>query len=305
MADLQPQDAPTNGAVSSAATAGETFVPGSKRQRRPSVRLGDIGQQPAAISSEPHLRRGKQWKISSSLVGDHPRHPLPSKDPSKPPSKSRPLTTLGPDDPRDAPDLPLPPFSSCAAVEDRVVLPVDEILEPVGVTIRRGVRDAKARRAVARRARSGWTSKVDEGTDAADLKSSGGEDAGDEGYREFDDLRIEDSESPRAVAGVRVSDSRDIGPATDAVEEDLPSETDGGDWDNQNGRCGSHEDGEIRSWLNRLGLSRYAPVFEIHEVDDEVLPYLTLEDLKDMGINAVGSRRKMYCAIQKLKKGFL
>lgn len=67
------------------------------------------------------------------------------------------------------------------------------------------------------------------------------------------------------------------------------------------GKCG--EDG-VRIWLNGLGLSRYAPVFEIHEVDDEVLPMLTLEDLKDMGINAVGSRRKMYCAIQKLGKGF-
>jgi hypothetical protein len=29
-----------------------------------------------------------------------------------------------------------------------------------------------------------------------------------------------------------------------------------------------------------------------------------LEDLKDMGINAVGSRRKLYSAIQKLRKGF-
>ncbi len=60
----------------------------------------------------------------------------------------------------------------------------------------------------------------------------------------------------------------------------------------------------MRIWLNGLGLSRYAPVFEVHEVDDEVLPMLTLEDLKDMGINAVGSRRKMYCAIRSLGRGF-
>ncbi|KAL0303305.1 UNVERIFIED_CONTAM: hypothetical protein Sradi_6198600 [Sesamum radiatum] len=60
----------------------------------------------------------------------------------------------------------------------------------------------------------------------------------------------------------------------------------------------------VREWLIGLGLVRYAPVFEIHEVDDEVLPMLTLEDLKDMGINAVGSRRKMYSAILKLRKGF-
>lgn len=64
------------------------------------------------------------------------------------------------------------------------------------------------------------------------------------------------------------------------------------------------DDEGVRAWLNRLGLGRYAQVFEIHEVDDEVLPMLTLEDLKDMGINAVGSRRKMYCSIQKLRKGF-
>lgn len=58
----------------------------------------------------------------------------------------------------------------------------------------------------------------------------------------------------------------------------------------------------VRYWLFELGLSRYAPMFEIHEVDDELLPMLTLEDLKDMGISAVGSRKKMYTAIQKLRK---
>lgn len=61
----------------------------------------------------------------------------------------------------------------------------------------------------------------------------------------------------------------------------------------------------VRVWLNQLGLGKYAPLFEVHEVDDEVLPFLTLEDLKDMGINAVGSRRKMYSSIQKLGKGFM
>ncbi|KAG9133551.1 hypothetical protein Leryth_016510 [Lithospermum erythrorhizon] len=60
----------------------------------------------------------------------------------------------------------------------------------------------------------------------------------------------------------------------------------------------------VKVWLRKLGLQRYGPVFEIHEVDDEVLPLLTLEDLKDMGITAVGSRRKMFCSIQNLDKGF-
>ncbi|XP_011073583.1 uncharacterized protein LOC105158497 [Sesamum indicum] len=61
----------------------------------------------------------------------------------------------------------------------------------------------------------------------------------------------------------------------------------------------------VRVWLNELGLGKYATLFEVHEVDDEVLPFLTLEDLKDMGINAVGSRRKMFSSIQKLSKGFM
>ncbi|KAG0497241.1 hypothetical protein HPP92_001932 [Vanilla planifolia] len=61
--------------------------------------------------------------------------------------------------------------------------------------------------------------------------------------------------------------------------------------------------GGVRSWLDGLELGLYAPVFELHEVDEEVLPLFLLEDLRDMGINAVGLRRKMYCAIQKLSKG--
>ena len=67
-------------------------------------------------------------------------------------------------------------------------------------------------------------------------------------------------------------------------------------------RSRSQEDGSVRAWLNGLGLGRYVPVFQIHEVDDEVLPFLTLEDLKEMGITAVGSRRKIFFAIQKLGK---
>ncbi|KAJ8493823.1 hypothetical protein OPV22_015544 [Ensete ventricosum] len=281
--------------------------PGSKRQRRPSVRLGDIGEQPAAIPHEPLVRRSKHWKHSAAAGRDHPRHPHSS--------KARPVITSVPDGSRESPGFYQAPPASAAG--NGVLLPVDENLEPLSVGVRRN-RDAKARRsgaggAAGRRARSSWTSsKVDEGIDAtaADLKSSGGEDVGEGGCREFDDLRAEDSESPSdrreaaaAAFRVRVPETEDMGHDGDAPEEDAPSENDGGDWNDQNGRCGLLEDGGVRSWLSRLGLDRYAPLFEIHEVDDEVLPLLTMEDLKDMGINAVGSRRKMYCAIQKLKKG--
>ncbi|KAL7152748.1 hypothetical protein ABFS83_04G119100 [Erythranthe nasuta] len=73
---------------------------------------------------------------------------------------------------------------------------------------------------------------------------------------------------------------------------------------------GDHDlvDGEekngVRVWLNELGLGKYANIFEFHEVDDAILPFLTFDDLKEMGIGAVGSRRKMYRSIQKLGQGF-
>ncbi|GJM97254.1 hypothetical protein PR202_ga14167 [Eleusine coracana subsp. coracana] len=121
--------------------------------------------------------------------------------------------------------------------------------------------------------------------------------AGAEGFEDEEERYYDDedhSDSAAAAAGrARVSGSRDAsGEESDGVA----------DWALPNGRLPSGTGyGGVKAWLDGLGLSRYAPVFEIHEVDDEVLPLLTLEDLKDMGIGAVGSRRKMYAAIQKLR----
>jgi hypothetical protein len=116
----------------------------------------------------------------------------------------------------------------------------------------------------------------------------------DDEERYYDDEDLSDSAAAApAAARARVSGSRDAsGDESDGVA----------DWGLPNGRLPSAIGYTgVKTWLDGLGLSRYAPVFEIHEVDDEVLPMLTLEDLKDMGIGAVGSRRKMYAAIQKLR----
>ncbi|KAJ7535867.1 hypothetical protein O6H91_12G049100 [Diphasiastrum complanatum] len=58
----------------------------------------------------------------------------------------------------------------------------------------------------------------------------------------------------------------------------------------------------VQKWLDTLGMSKYAKQFELHEVDHDVLPLLTLEDLREMGISAVGSRRKMFSALQGIGK---
>ncbi|MBV9064674.1 MAG: AAA family ATPase, partial [Methylobacteriaceae bacterium] len=58
---------------------------------------------------------------------------------------------------------------------------------------------------------------------------------------------------------------------------------------------------EVADWLGRLGLSQYAKVFADNQIDDAVLPDLTPEDLKELGINLLGHRRKLLTAIEGLR----
>ncbi|XP_057496786.1 uncharacterized protein LOC130781581 [Actinidia eriantha] len=314
MAELHPQECPSDtatAATTSAAAATTTAVlPTSvdntiiaaatttnnnnnlgpslapKRQRRPSVRLGEIGDQPATLSYDSHARRPKPWRFY--------------KDPglAAKSSKTRPLTNLvngGPD---------------C-----HETLETEENLDF-------GNRKPKSKRPTTKRVRTNWavSTKVDNGVEG---------DSREDNNENFRDFEPEGSDSPlqeqsplqsidnaldfwhgnRRSGRARVSESRD------REQDDGLPESNSRDqkcWTGRERNCGSGSergrdrflDDEVRNWLIGLGLGRYAPVFEIHEVDDEVLPMLTLEDLKDMGINAVGSRRKLYTAIQKLGKGF-
>jgi class 3 adenylate cyclase len=57
---------------------------------------------------------------------------------------------------------------------------------------------------------------------------------------------------------------------------------------------------DIEAWLQGLGLERYGPAFRDNEIDWEVLPKLTSEDLREIGVAAVGHRRKLLDAIAAL-----
>ena len=46
----------------------------------------------------------------------------------------------------------------------------------------------------------------------------------------------------------------------------------------------------IDGWLRSLGLERYEATFRENEIDETVLPNLTAEDLKDLGVGIVGHR---------------
>ena len=58
---------------------------------------------------------------------------------------------------------------------------------------------------------------------------------------------------------------------------------------------------DIGDWLRKLGLEHYEPAFRENRVDSEILPLLTAEDLKDLGVVLVGDRRRLMEAIAALR----
>src|SRR5271168_750926 len=59
---------------------------------------------------------------------------------------------------------------------------------------------------------------------------------------------------------------------------------------------------DILAWLRELGLERYEQAFRENEIVAEILPKLTADDLKDIGVTIVGHRRKLLEAIAELAK---
>src|SRR3984893_8569977 len=60
---------------------------------------------------------------------------------------------------------------------------------------------------------------------------------------------------------------------------------------------------DIGGWLRRLGLERYEQAFRENEIDLRVLPELTADDLKELGVAAIGHRRLLLKAIADLTAG--
>jgi class 3 adenylate cyclase/predicted ATPase len=58
---------------------------------------------------------------------------------------------------------------------------------------------------------------------------------------------------------------------------------------------------DLEGWLRSLGLGKYEAAFREHEIDETVLPSLTAEDLKELGVAALGHRRKLLDAIAALR----
>ena len=57
---------------------------------------------------------------------------------------------------------------------------------------------------------------------------------------------------------------------------------------------------DVVVWLRSLGLGKYEAAFRENEINETVLPGLTAEDLKELGVAALGHRRKLLDAIAAL-----
>ncbi|MFL5283891.1 MAG: AAA family ATPase [Rhodopila sp.] len=58
---------------------------------------------------------------------------------------------------------------------------------------------------------------------------------------------------------------------------------------------------DVGAWLRNLRLEQYETAFRANDVDAEVLPTLTADDLKEMGITSIGHRRHLLEAVAALR----
>jgi class 3 adenylate cyclase len=58
---------------------------------------------------------------------------------------------------------------------------------------------------------------------------------------------------------------------------------------------------DVAEWLRKLGLEQYEPAFRENKIGADLLPSLTAEDLKDIGVILVGDRRRLSRAIAALR----
>src|ERR1700722_10878744 len=54
---------------------------------------------------------------------------------------------------------------------------------------------------------------------------------------------------------------------------------------------------DVGGWLRGLGLGQYEEQFRDNKIDADLLPRLTVDDLKDIGVSVVGGRRRLLDAI--------
>ena len=59
---------------------------------------------------------------------------------------------------------------------------------------------------------------------------------------------------------------------------------------------------DIAAWLHSLGMQQYDQAFRDNAIDAAILPELTADDLRELGVSLVGHRRKLLAAIAALRR---
>ena len=57
---------------------------------------------------------------------------------------------------------------------------------------------------------------------------------------------------------------------------------------------------QIADWLQKLGLGQYAQRFAENDINFAILPHLTDQDLKELGVASAGHRRQLLLAIAEI-----
>jgi SAM domain (Sterile alpha motif) len=59
---------------------------------------------------------------------------------------------------------------------------------------------------------------------------------------------------------------------------------------------------DIVVWLRSLGLGKYEAIFRENDIDETVLPSLTHENLKELGVASFGHRVKLRSSISRPRR---
>src|SRR6516225_4228420 len=57
---------------------------------------------------------------------------------------------------------------------------------------------------------------------------------------------------------------------------------------------------QIADWLQNIGLGQYAQRFAENDITFAILPHLTDQDLKELGVTSLGHRRQLLLAIAEI-----
>ncbi len=57
---------------------------------------------------------------------------------------------------------------------------------------------------------------------------------------------------------------------------------------------------DVGAWLRGLGLGQYEQVFRDNDIDAGLLPTLTADDLRELGVASLGHRKRLLAAIAAL-----